>query len=351
MDGVPYTLTTPLSPGYSQAGVAPTYTVRRSGGVTPHGNGDFVWESNSTATGIRFITNSSGNPGYFLELSPDCPTTSEGSSTEVSFTNDFDGMLPDDCDGNVMVTFTATDNCGNTSTCIAEILMDDTTDPFFVNCPPADLTVNVDVDECGSNPIFSTPIADDNCNVTVMQTSGFMSGAEFPLGTTPVSFTATDGCDNTAVCSFNIIVVDSDVPSISCPSNDVVQCNDAGTCTWMSDDSTDPIYNDNCPGLSVTYTITGATTATGNTNQINTVDGDNVVFNIGTSEVCYTITDPSGNSSSCCFDVVIEDCEAPTINCPSDLIVECEESSTVAGASGQLEWDHNGNFGQSYAGN
>ena len=113
------------------------------------------------------------------------------------------------------------------------------------------------------------------------------------------------------------------MPSISCPGNDVVQCNDAGTCTWTSDDSTDPIYNDNCPGLTVTYEITGATTATGTTDPVNTVEGDDIVFNIGTSEVCYTITDPSGNSSSCCFDVVIEDCEAPTITCNDQFDIAC----------------------------
>ena len=115
------------------------------------------------------------------------------------------------------------------------------------------------------------------------------------------------------------------MPSISCLGNDVVQCNDAGTCTWTSDDSTDPIFNDNCTGLTLTYTITGATTVTGDTDPdgVNIVSDDNVIFNIGTSEVCYTIGDPSGNSSSCCFDVVIEDCEAPTITCNDQLGIAC----------------------------
>jgi len=79
------------------------------------------------------------------------------------------------------VTFTATDDCGNVTTCVAAITMDDTIDPYFVNCPTAPLTINADVDVCGAFPIFSTPVALDECDVQVLveQTGGLAPGSEF----------------------------------------------------------------------------------------------------------------------------------------------------------------------------
>ena len=57
-----------------------------------------------------------------------------------------------------------------------------------------------------------------------------------------------------------ITVVDTNIPSIQCPTNAVDVC--AGTtCTWTSNASIDPVYNDNCPGATISYTISGATTA------------------------------------------------------------------------------------------
>ncbi|MDA8693339.1 HYR domain-containing protein [Saprospiraceae bacterium] len=127
----------------------------------------------------------------------------------VTFTDNFNGTLPSNCGGVITVMFTGTDACGNSSTCNSTISMDDNEAPNFVNCPD-DITVNADVDLCGSNPIFSTPNAIDNCGVTVAQTSGIASGNTFPLGATAIEFTATDECGNPAICTFDITVVDSE---------------------------------------------------------------------------------------------------------------------------------------------
>ena len=168
----------------------------------------------------------------------------------------------------------------------------------------------------------------DDCdqNVNVALTSGIPSGAPFPIGTTTILYTATDECGNTATCSFDITVVDSDIPSISCPSNDVIVCTDEGTCTWESTEESSAIFAENCSdeGFTVTYTVTGATTASSPLTGVNDIDADNIVFNLGESRVCYTINDEAGNSAQCCFDIVVEDCQEPTITCPADLVVECD---------------------------
>jgi len=242
---------------------------------------------------------------------------------DVTFTNNYTGLLPPNCGGSITVTFTGEDGCGNTATCTANIIMDDTSVPDFLNFP-SDMTINVDVDMCGSNPIFSTPSAMDACGATVTQTAGPASGTAFPLGDTTIEFTAIDQCGNSASDSFVITVVDSDVPLILCPSTPVAECTDIGSCVWTSANIGPSLGLENCPGYTITYTITGATTSTG------TDDASGTIFNLGASEVCYTITDSSAATSQCCFTVQIQDCGTPELTCPVDQSVECDGAGNVA---------------------
>ncbi len=243
--------------------------------------------------------------------------------SNVTVTNNFTD-LPSACGGAITVTFTAVDECGNSNTDDAMIVLaSDAVIPVFTNCP-TNITVNVDVDVCSSNVVFSTPIAED-CNepVTVTQIANaagdlLSSGSEFPLGDSEIVFEAEDACGNTSSCSFIITVEDSDIPSISCPSNTILMCADLGGCTWMSDESVHAIFSDNCPDSEVSYVISAPTGGSGTGNI--TV---NTAFALGTSTVTYTITDDEGNTATCSFQVVVEDCEAPMISCTDDLFNEC----------------------------
>jgi len=55
----------------------------------------------------------------------------------------------------------------------------------------------------------------DNCSgcPTVTQTAGPVSGSTFPVGTTVVTFQATDAAGNSSTCSFNVIVEDTEGPA------------------------------------------------------------------------------------------------------------------------------------------
>ena len=247
--------------------------------------------------------------------------TASDDCSDFTVTNDWDGTIPALCAaGTTTITWTLTDACGNEVTATADLIVTaDETGPTFLNCP-ADLTVNVDVDQCSRRVVYSTPVADD-CNgpVTVALTSGLASGAEFPLGTTTIEFTATDACGNETTCMFDITVEDSALPSISCPGNEVVVCADNGDCIWTSDDRVDPVFSDNCAGQTVSYEITGATTASGT----GAISGDAITFNLGRSTVTYTVTDANDNEVTCSYDVVVEDCEAPTLACSDVTGVSC----------------------------
>ena len=69
---------------------------------------------------------------------------------------------------------------------------------------------------CGAVVEFAPATATDNCpGVTVAQTGGLASGETFPVGTTTVTFTATDSAGNTAACAFDVTVRDAEAPVIT----------------------------------------------------------------------------------------------------------------------------------------
>ncbi len=103
--------------------------------------------------------------------------------------------------GNTTVTLTATDADGNTATCVVNVTVNDTIDPT-ISCP-------TDIVTCDPVVVYTVPVGTDNCTgATTAQTdgTGLTSGSTFPVGTTTLEYTVTDGAGNTAVCSFNVTV-------------------------------------------------------------------------------------------------------------------------------------------------
>lgn len=64
---------------------------------------------------------------------------------------------------------------------------------------------------------YSFAQASDNCAVgtVILISEGWPSGAFFPIGTTAITMSANDTAGNTAACSFNVTVKDSQLPMIS----------------------------------------------------------------------------------------------------------------------------------------
>jgi streptogramin lyase len=113
-------------------------------------------------------------------------------------------------------------------------------------------------------------------------------GYSFPVGSTTITWTATDAAGNTATCEQTVTVNDTEAPVITCPE-DITVSNDQGTCdddavvTWTA-----PTGADNCFGFVVTSTHE---------------PGD--AFPLGTTEVTYTVTDAAGLTAECSFNVTV----------------------------------------------
>lgn len=177
----------------------------------------------------------------------------------------------------------------------------DVQDPVISNCQ-SDVTINNDPNICGAVYNYSIPTASDNCGIASFVGS-HTSGQTFPVGTTTVTYVATDNAGNTDTCSFDITVVDAQLPVFTnCPNN-ILVVNDPGQCsavvTWNA-----PIVTDNCGVNTVTSTHSPGST-----------------FPVGVTTVVYTATDNNGNSSTCTFTVTVLDDESPVITCPGNITV------------------------------
>jgi hypothetical protein len=88
--------------------------------------------------------------------------------------------------------------------------------------------------------------------------AGLPSGSLFPLGTTTVTYNATDIAGNTSPnCSFTVTVNDVTPPTIVCPANIAVNAP-AGTCNAVVN-YTPPVAIDNCGNCSTPPTLSGMT--------------------------------------------------------------------------------------------
>ncbi|MEM7572917.1 MAG: HYR domain-containing protein, partial [Bacteroidota bacterium] len=142
-----------------------------------------------------------------------------------------------------------------------------------------------------------------------------MSGDFFPVGTTPITFTATDQAGNMASCSFDVTVNDDEVPTLGCPATFIASLDENGIDTTMNAEmgfTTD----DNCFVEFPRPRIIG-----GINNRVFGCDDAGMTFDRE-----FFVTDSAGNSSdTCTVQIIVVDEIAPVVTCPADVTIECDE--------------------------
>jgi len=205
--------------------------------------------------------------------------------TDSNNTGIFDSLTP----GNYTVTAENENGCESDNSNTVSI------QEFKDNEKPVFETVNnitqiTDQGLCSAVVSFEIPTATDNCDgTTVTQTSEFGAGDTFPAGTTTVTYTATDASGNTDTVSFDVIVTDNEDPTINCPADitENVAFGETGAVVTYNEVT----FNDNC---SATIEQT-AGLASGET------------FPVGTTTNTFVVTDASGNTATCSFDITIKE--------------------------------------------
>ncbi|MBL1279261.1 MAG: HYR domain-containing protein [Fluviicola sp.] len=242
-----------------------------------------------------------------------CDATGVALGTELTFDNCAVASVTNDAPatfplGNTTVTWTVTDAAGNSSTCTQVVTVVDTEIPT-ITCP-LPITLSADAGSCdATNPSIGMAVGNDNCSVASVTND---APTTFPLGMTVVTWTVTDDAGNTATCTQNVTIIDTEMPTIVCPA-DYTASTAGGSCDVTGISFGTPTVNDNCMVASVTNDAP-------------------VTFPLGTTVVTWTVTDAAGNTATCMQNVIVEDNEAPTINCPANVLVTADAG--VCDASG-----------------
>ncbi|WP_163709900.1 HYR domain-containing protein, partial [Mangrovibacterium lignilyticum] len=264
------------------------------------------------------------------------PTISEYCETATyTITNDYNsGTNASDTYpvGVTYVTYTISDNSGNDTTCVVTVQVIGTHDPE-ITCPTS-VTGTMDASDCVAlPPSMSEPVYSAVCwptdslelsfeilNATWDTTGvGSVSALEFPVGVNTVTYTVTDPDGNSAECSFTVTMLRDEIPStaISCPSDPAA--------VTVAADACDAFVNVGVPTISeycetAIYTITNDYTGT---------DNADALYPIGITEVVWTISDNSGNDTTCTVTVEVLD-QLPSLSCPPSITVPADLNETFA---------------------
>ncbi len=270
-------------------------------------------------------------PPVIAECASDITICPDG-STDPSHTGYTIAEAADQNCGEPIITYTdlilSTEGCGSAhliertwfatdpddenlvASCTQMISLEDEVAPVITNCPH-DITINGN-DWCDISVPWAEASASDNCGLASFS-SDYENGAIFSEGTTTVTYTAIDDCDNIETCSFTITILCNDVPgcdnppNIVCPS-DITLCAGVAYGPSITGQATATPGDDDCSYPMVNYTDVIISTGP--------CAGAKVV------ERTWTATDPDNSSlaSSCTQLITLEDNELPEIwDCPADI--------------------------------
>jgi uncharacterized protein YjdB len=184
--------------------------------------------------------------------------------------------------GTTTVSHEATDTAGNKTSCSFTVTVNedaDASDPVISSCP-TDITVSNDPGDCSAAVTWTAPTASDNSG-SVDFISNFEPGAVFPVGTTEVTYIATDAAGNQVTCSFDVTVADDELPVIGSVSDISVTVPSGQTVTSVS--VPQPSVSDNCSA-----TVIGVRN-----------DGKPLTdpYPVGLTTITWSAEDPSGNDA------------------------------------------------------
>lgn len=191
--------------------------------------------------------------------------------------------------GTHQITLTADDGAGNVATATVSFTVNDTTQPAFTFVP-ANVSASTGPGAASCDVVLDpgTATATDSCGpVTVTRSP---AGNTFPVGSTTITWTATDGANNTTTATQTVTVIDNTPPTISCPSNITTYLPLNSSATSMTVNYVAPVGTDNCAGTTTTQTGGLASGAT---------------FPVGTTTNTFRATDAAGNYTECSFTITV----------------------------------------------
>nr|XP_054758707.1 uncharacterized protein LOC129264789 isoform X1 [Lytechinus pictus] len=266
----------------------------------------------------------------YAKVSWEEPSVSNGTITDNSGSAQPKFLGPGSNGGNFeigihVLTYLVTDEAGNSNNCTFLINVIDTEKPR-ITCP--NVTSNTTLHQRSVGMVsWMEPTVEDNSgifNISLIEPAS--NGGEYPIGVSNITYVITDDVGLMNSCTFSVVVIDNEDPTIQCPNSIVTKTApslDSAEIIW-------PLLNasDNS-GVGVTITPNGE-----NRNGTN--------FTIGAELISYIAMDSSGNTVECSFWVNVTDMEQPMITCPVIPTLPTEEGESYANVSWEEPSIYNG---------
>ncbi|MBX7052100.1 MAG: T9SS type A sorting domain-containing protein [Flavobacteriales bacterium] len=217
------------------------------------------------------------------------------------------------CGYDIERAWTATDDCGNSTTVYQVIHVVDTTDPILVGVP-----ANTEV-ECDAVPAPAEVTATDNCSTaTVSYSQTATEGCPYTITRT---WTATDECGNQSSASQTILVVDTTNPVLhGVPADAQVECSSIPAAAVVT-------ATDNCDqDMEVGY-------------YEQFIPGNDCYYTLVRH---WEVTDDCDNTTSATQILYVTDTTDPSlVGVPANVTVECDEIPAPALVYGMDNCDQN----------
>lgn len=224
-------------------------------------------------------------------VSDDCSSVDVKVLTPMGQINGNGGLLLDVPVGTHLITYVATDACGNISTCKSNLIVEDDTPPVTICDEFTTVSLTIDGTAIASAASFDDG-SNDNCGITGFKVRRMPNTCQ-PAGTVFDDFVNFDCCDlgepvtvvfrvfdaagNYNDCMVTVSVQDKIDPVIVCPPNKTIACGDP-----IPPFAT-PIVSDNCPGVTI------------DSSEVNFINS----CGVGTVVRTYTATDVAGRTATC----------------------------------------------------
>lgn len=236
-----------------------------------------------------------GPDGQAISLG-DASATDNGDDSPV-ITNDAPEIFEM---GETVVTWTSTDALGNATSGTQLVTIVDTTSPEL--SVPGGIVAEATGPD-GASAELGEASTNDICDpAPVISVEGALS--VYPLGTTTVTWTATDASGNVTLGQQTVTIQDTTPPELVISASTTVECEGPNTPVTLEYTVSDiydqaPVVTNDAPES----------------------------FPMGTTTVTWTATDGSGNSVTGTQEVVIQDTTEPTLTIPAGVLVEATSSN------------------------
>lgn len=203
--------------------------------------------------------------------------------------------------GEHTITMLAEDDAGNSTLCSFLVLVSDLQPPSL-SCTTSYTFI---AEGCG----YTLPDLTDDCSFAdacepLTITQNVASGSFLPPGIHEVIITAEDAFGNLTSESISVTINDEDAPVLNCPDDQ--QRTVGSACTYLLEDFSALLSaEDNCEVAVLTQAPAPGTSLTE-----------------GLHEITFTVSDNSGNESTCSFSLMVTDEQDPVIECPENQLKE-----------------------------